>query len=219
VEKTKADTLRRVFLEYCEYMKKEYTHADPGFSCKVMECEAFGTIFDENSTEAIIDLLMIVPHGALSMSHTIEGLVETSTNLASVSQENEQFALHMSHRSSQDSALDWIGDVHSAIARRFGADILQNNRYAPWAPDPDSTLAQCAASAVWKVTGKEPVVTAVHAGLECGVLKEKFGEMDAVSIGPTLRGLHSPDERVHIPGVETFYRVLLHTLTEVYREK
>ncbi len=219
VEKTHAKALRRVFLEYCEYMKNEYTHVDPGFSCRVTECDAYGTIFDEDSTEILVDLLMIVPHGALSMSHAIEGLVETSTNFASISQKNKKITLHMSHRSSKDSALDWIGDVHSAIAKRFGADILQNNRYAPWTPDPDSALAQCAASAVREVTGKEPVVTAVHAGLECGVLKEKCGGMDAISIGPTLRGLHSPDERVHILDVETFYRVLLQTLNEVYRGK
>jgi dipeptidase D len=218
VEKTNAAEARGAFLEYCENLKNEYRHVDPGFSCDVLDCSAPVKIFDKASTEALVNLLMIIPHGVLSMSNSIEGLVETSTNLASVSHENELVSLHMSHRSSNDGALDWISDVHSAIAKTFRAEILQNNRYAPWTPHPDSTLAQCAVRAIRKVTGTEPKVTAVHAGLECGVLKEKCGGMDAISIGPTMKGLHSPDEMVHIPGVETFWNILLETLNAVYAQ-
>ena len=219
VEKANAEKTRRAFLEYCEILQNEYKGVDPGFSCDAVDCSAHVRIFDEASTEALVNLLMIIPHGVLSMSHSMDGLVQTSTNLASVSHENGLVVLHMSHRSSLDGALDWVGDVHSAIAKTFGAEILQNNRYAPWTPDPDSELARCAARAIRKVTGKEPKVTAVHAGLECGVLKEKCGLMDAISIGPTLRGLHSPDEMVHIPGVEIFWNILLETLNAVYGER
>ncbi|MFW6181486.1 MAG: cytosol nonspecific dipeptidase, partial [Spirochaetota bacterium] len=109
-------------------------------------------------------------------------------------------------------ALDQVALLHRCIAGLVGGAISQDQGYPAWAPDPASPLLAVARRAVRLVTGREASVRAIHAGLECGVIKARFPGMDAVSIGPTITGPHSPDERVHIPSVGEFYRILTEIL-------
>jgi dipeptidase D len=198
-------------------IKNEYAESDGNLSFSAEECPLPNELYDETSTRIITDLLMMLPHGVISMSPVIEGLVETSSNLASVKTEDETLRVGTSQRSSVGSALEWMSDAHLSIARVCGAQIEQPPGYPGWNPDPASKLLKKAKAAFEYVTGEKAETKAIHAGLECGIIKEKYEGMDVISIGPTVEGGHSPYERVDIESVETFWEILLATFEEIYR--
>jgi len=217
----KEDTVRahKLFDTHCSALKKEYYGVEPEIAFTMQDEKHTDKLLDADSSEMFVNLLSAIPHGVLAMSPIIEGLVETSTNLASVRTRTEAVHLAASHRSSVDSALNWVCDVHRAIAAMAGAEIEQNEGYPGWSPDEGSKLLKYAKEVVKKVSGGEARVMAIHAGLECGIIKRKYKGMDAISIGPTITGAHSPQEKVDIESVETFWKVLLQILQEVYGER
>ena len=208
--------VHELFDTYCLALKKEYHAIETEINISIQDESHTDTPLDTGSSETFINFLSAIPHGVIAMSPVIEGLVETSTNLASVHTSTEAVHFTSSHRSSVDSALNWVCDLHSAIAAMAGAEIQQNEGYPGWSPDESSRLLAYAKKAVKKVSGEEARVTAIHAGLECGVIKRKYEGMDAISIGPTIRGAHSPQEKVEIESVETFWKILLQLLKEIY---
>jgi dipeptidase D len=185
---------------------------DPGARFHLDSADLPPMVFDERSSGRLVDTIMAIPHGVLAMSRLMEDLVETSSNLSSIRAGSEEVHIHTSHRSSVDSALDWVCETHRSIAALSGARIEQDAGYPGWNPDPASRILGLAKEASLSVLGRAPAVRAIHAGLECGVIKRNFEGMDAVSIGPTIRGPHSPDERVHIESVHRFWSILLETL-------
>jgi dipeptidase D len=197
-------------------LKDEYRSVDPNITIEVEKASIADSVYNSSSTERMVNLLLAIPHGVLAMSSVMEDLVETSTNLASARTEGDNCRIGTSQRSSRESALEWVSDMHVAIAELSGAIIEQDEGYPGWSPDPDSKLLEHTKKAMCRVLGKEARVMAVHAGLECGVIKDKYEGMDAISIGPTVMGGHSPDERVDIQSVDTFWKILLETLQEVY---
>jgi len=215
------DDARKVehqFHSYCRSMKEEYSATDPDARFEISQCDLAEKVFDRDSTRMLVNLLMAVPHGVITMSTKLKDLVETSTNLSSVRTEAESVALHASHRSSSESALEWVADLHTSLAEMANACCEQDEGYPTWNPDPGSKLLEQAKKAVYSVIGREARVKAIHAGLECGVIKKNFKDMDALSIGPTIEGAHSPDERVHIESVETFYHIIIETLKNINNE-
>jgi len=206
---------RKLFQELSLSVREEYLYIEPDFSFRIAEYSGTEDPLDAVSTDVLVHLLSVIPHGVLTMSHQMEGLVETSSNLASVRASADSIQIASSHRSSVDSALDWVCDLHASIAEMSGCEIKQNEGYPGWRPDEDSWLLKHARSAIQKVMGREAKVTAVHAGLECGIIKTKFRGMDAISIGPTITGPHSPQEKLDIGSVEIFWNVLLQILKEV----
>jgi dipeptidase D len=203
---------------FCESLKREYGAVEPGCECEMSETSLPTEVLTEESARRLVGFLMALPHGVVSMSPVIEGLVETSTNLASVKTEGNSVYITCSHRSSVDSALEWVSDTHLALAEAFGAAVTQNEGYPGWAPDPGSKLLKQAREAVFRITGREAEVKAIHAGLECGILKTRFKGMDAVSLGPTILGAHSPDERVNIESVRIFFDILNELLIIIYQD-
>ena len=206
-----------IIKSYSSLLRDEFQKIDPEISVDVEHISIPDNVYDSSSTERMVNLLMALPHGVLAMSSVMEGLVETSTNVASVRIEEKKCRIGTSQRSSKESALEWVSDMHVALSQLSGADIEQDKGYPGWDPDPDSTLLQHVKNAANKLPGIEVRVKAVHGGIECGVIKEKYKGMDAISIGPTIEGVHSPDERVNIKSVKTFWKVLLETLKEVYK--
>jgi dipeptidase D len=170
-------------------------------------------VFDPLSSAGLVDTLMVIPHGVLAMSRLMEDLVETSSNLSSIQTGQQEIRIHASHRSSVENALSWVAELHGSIAALSGARIEQNQGYPGWNPDPSSKLLAYAREGVQRVLGQPPAVKAIHAGLECGVIKNRFQGMDAISLGPTINGAHSPDERVHIGSVSSFWKILMETLS------
>jgi dipeptidase D len=216
VAKDSIDQAKTVLGEQYAAVRDEFSDVERNISFEIEETALSGEIYSIESTVMITDLLMTLPHGVITMSAVMDELVETSTNLASVRTEGSSLRVSASHRSSRESTLDWICDIHLAIAALCGARIEQNEGYPGWTPDPNSTLLQHAKRAVKRVTGQDAMVKAIHAGLECGIIKEKYEGMDTVSIGPTVEGAHSPYERVNIRSVETFWEILLATVSEIY---
>ena len=153
-----------------------------------------------------VRMLMALPHGVEKFSHDMEGLVETSTNLAAVYiKDGELWALH-STRSSIASALEALRGRIEAIANLAGASIEHKMSYPGWKPNPSSRLLGVAKAVHVEIFGSEPVVEAIHAGLETGIIGERFEGMDMISIGPTIKNPHSPDEYVDTSTVVGYWR-------------
>lgn len=181
----------------------EYGVADPNATITVA-CKgaAEGKAMEINQSHRFIDALFIAPHGVDAMSMTIPGIVETSSNLAIVTYENGEYHVVSSHRSSILSARDDVAARMGAALATSGADVSFEGAYPSWTPNPDSAMAKFCAEAYGQLTEKKPVVTAIHAGLECGIINSKIPGMDSVSLGPDLFGVHSVDEKLSIPSTE-----------------
>ncbi|MDE6306475.1 MAG: M20/M25/M40 family metallo-hydrolase, partial [Muribaculaceae bacterium] len=156
------------------------------------------------------------PHGVISMSRELEGLVETSTNLASVKMlPDNKILVTTSQRSSVDSRKWDIANQVQALFEMAGATVTHGDGYPGWAPNMNSRIMEIARDAYNELYGKVPAIKAIHAGLECGLFLQKYPHLDMVSFGPTLRGVHSPTEKMNIPAVERFWGQLTRILEKV----
>lgn len=150
------------------------------------------------------------------MSRELPGLVETSTNLASVKMSADStVVVTTSQRSSVDSRKWDIANQVEALFTMAGAEVVHGEGYPGWQPNMKSPIMEIARDAYKELYGITPKITAIHAGLECGLFLEKYPHLDMVSFGPTLRDVHSPSERMFIPAVERFYEQLKLTLRKV----
>lgn len=170
---------------------------------------------DSTSQKSLTGLLFTLPHGVISMHPEMEGLVETSTNLAIIHTHSDHAQIICSSRSSVSSALEATRDTIAASCELAEAEIHQPEGYPGWTPDLESPLLKALKKIYQKNFKKEPEVGAVHAGLECGIIGEKFPGMDMISFGPTIQHPHSPEERVHIGSVEKFWKFLTAVLAEL----
>lgn len=173
------------------------------------------TVLTPASLDILVDLLLAIPHGVLGMSGTIPELVETSTNLAALGLEAEGVRILTSQRSSRESLIEWASHRISAIAKLAGGTVRVGEKYPSWTPRRESPLLD-RASAVYRILyGEDPRVTVVHAGLECGVIGDRVGEvgeMDMLSLGPDLEGAHTPRERLNISSTERTWNLLIKIL-------
>ena len=167
------------------------------------------SVFDKLSTSRLINALYACPHGVLTMSTRMPGLVETSTNLASVKvKPGDVIEITTSQRSDLESGKLDAAYMVESVFRLIDAEVQHGEGYPGWAPDPSSELLKLTREAYIKLFSVEPVVRSIHAGLECGLFLEKFPGLDMISFGPTLRGVHSPDEKINIATVDKFWRLL-----------
>ena len=175
---------------------------------------------DQDTTTRLLKALYAAPHGVYAMSQDIPGLVETSTNLASVKMKpNHIIRIETSQRSSILSARNDMANTVRAVFQLAGADVTFGEGYPGWKPNPHSAILEVAAESYKRLFGVEAKVKAIHAGLECGLFLDKYPTLDMISFGPTLTGVHSPDERMHIPSVEKFWKHLLDILAHVPAKK
>lgn len=171
---------------------------------------------DPTCTRQLIAALYACPHGVFAMSQDIPGLVETSTNLASIKMKGENcIRIETSQRSSILSARDNMAQTVRAVFTLAGAAISSGDGYPGWKPNPHSPILQVAAASYKRIFGVEPQIKAIHAGLECGLFLDKYPTLDMISFGPTMRDVHSPDERLFIPSVEKFWLHLLDVLAHI----
>lgn len=201
--------LRAVVNEWLAVFREEYAGIEPDLALTLGEAprerpKPIGT----NAAMRAVDLLCALPHGVLGMSAAIPGLVESSNNLAVVVTEDRALRVIASSRSSVAPILKSILGTIAATARLAGAKCEHSPGYPGWKPDPSSKLLQVARDTYRQMYGKEAKVTAVHAGLETGILGSRIPGLDMLSFGPQIEGAHSPDERVHVPSVARFYDFL-----------
>ena len=150
------------------------------------------------------------------MSRDIEGLVETSTNLASVKLVgDDKVVVTTSQRSSVESRKNDMAGQVEAHFQLAGAEVTHSDGYPGWAPNMNSEIMKITAEAYDELFGKKPAIKAIHAGLECGLFLAKYPNLDMVSFGPTMTGVHSPDEKLYIPTVEKFWQHLCRVLEKV----
>ena len=176
------------------------------------EAEALVCVPEDKVRARLVNLVYACAHGVLAMSREIENFVETSTNLASIKMEKTFIRIATSQRSSVESAKQAAAAKLEATFRLAGCRVSHSDGYPGWTPNPDSRVLKVGVDVYKKMYGKEPIVRAIHAGLECGLIGEKYPQMDMISYGPTLRGVHSPDERIEIKTVEMFWNQTLEIL-------
>lgn len=208
----KEDFIKRYRL-FAADMQAEFKHREPNFRITLNEMPEVGEVLDRKTQFGLVYSLVGVPNGVIAMSFAVPGLVETSTNLASVKFESDnRIVVTSSQRSSVESAKTYVMQMVESVFALAGADVAHSDGYPGWAPNPDSELLKVTVSAYERLFAAEPKVRAIHAGLECGLFLEKYPELEMVSFGPTLRGVHSPDERLEIATVPKFWALLLEVL-------
>lgn len=198
-------------------VQDELKGVDDGVKVTVSTTSKPEFCIDVETSDRLIAALIACPHGVLTMSHAIEGLVETSTNLASVKMQNKEgdddvLFVETSQRSSHDSLLEMVGDMVTATFSLAEAYVYERDGYPGWEPNMDSEILKVVTDSYKRLFDKEPLVKAIHAGLECGLFKEKYPQLDMVSFGPTMRDVHSPNERMEIATVQLVWDHLLDIL-------
>ena len=185
----------------------EYAGVDPDIEITVEDlADRPADAIHKKDGARVVSLLLAIPHGVETMSRDIPGLVETSNNLASIRTQGDKITILTSSRSSVMPALQAIRDRIAAAGHLAGAVVEAHGGYPAWQPNMKSKLLKVAREVYSAEFGKDARVTAIHAGLECGIIGDKFEGMEMISFGPNLMGVHSPEERVQISTTATFYR-------------
>lgn len=195
--------------EYAASIRNEYKGIEPSMDLAIESVDAPDYCIDSKTSLSLVRALYSAPHGVISMSHDIEGLVETSTNLAAVKMEGDnKIKVTTSQRSSVESRkVDIAGQVEAHF-QLAGAEVTHSDGYPGWAPNMDSAIMKIAAESYEELFGQKAAIKAIHAGLECGLFLQNHPDLDMVSFGPTMTGVHSPDERLLIPTVVKFWKHL-----------
>jgi len=200
--------------QYSSIIREEYSSVEPDLSITMDEAKSKGKrkVLQKVIQKKVLQAITALPHGVIKMSADVKDLVETSTNLAIVKTDAGKISITTSQRSSVASELEDIVGVVATIFELAGAKVETNSGYPGWKPNLNSPILKLAKDIYKNMFGKKPEVKAVHAGLECGIIGEKYPGMDMISIGPTIEGVHSPEEKVYIDSVERFYNYLIEIL-------
>ena len=192
--------------KFAAMVEVEVAGVEPSFKMTIETAETPAEVIEPAVVCKLITALIAAPHGVIGMSHSMPGLVETSTNLASVKiTEPGTIRVETSQRSSVESQKQMIAQMVKAVFDMAGAEVTQGVGYPGWAPNPNSRMVKVTEAAYRKVFGAEPETTAIHAGLETGLFLTKYPWLDMVSVGPTMVAIHSPEEKLSISSVAKFW--------------
>jgi len=212
VDKAHVNALETFFEEWVSTIKNELAAIEPSLSITMSKVNRPKTVMGIGSQDKLLKVLYAIHNGVYTMSATIDNLVETSNNLARVLVKDGKIEVQCLTRSSVDSAkFDLANSLKSAF-ELAGFDVLLNGDYPGWNPNPSSAILKVLKHHYIALFKEEPRVVACHAGLECGILGQNYPNVDMISFGPTIKGVHSPDERVSIPSVQKFWKFLLEIL-------
>lgn len=216
IHNAKKEDVRVAFNRFVADIEDEYKGIEPTIKFDLQSVDRPDFAVDSDTTRHLVEALYSAPHGVISMSRDLEGLVETSTNLASVKMCDDNIILvTTSQRSSVESRKWDIANQVEALFTLAGAEVSHGDGYPGWAPDMNSKIMHIASDAYEELYGVRPAIKAIHAGLECGLFRQKLPHLDMVSFGPTLQGVHSPSERMYIPAVERFWGQIRRILEKV----
>ena len=180
--------------------------------------DAPATVIDDCTTKRLVASVYTAPHGVYHMSKEIEGLVETSTNLATINMDGNKIYVDTLQRSSVESRKDEMAEIVEAHFTLAGASITHSDPYPGWAPNMESPILNVAIDVYKRLFGETPKTSALHAGLETGLFLINYPNLDMISFGPTLRGVHSPKEKMHIPAVAKFWTYLTSILETIAKK-
>ncbi len=220
IPETDKHALRTDLNVFAAEAQDEYHVTDPDMEL-VLESEPFQPkAIDRDTTRRLLQALYACPHGVYAMSQDIPGLVETSTNLASIKMRpGNIIRIETSQRSSTASSKQDIAHMVRTVFRMAGAIVTFGEGYPGWKPNTHSEILEVATESYRRLFGTEAKVKAIHAGLECGLFLDKYPSLDMLSFGPTLQGVHSPDERMLIPSVQRFWDHLVDILKHTPAKK
>ncbi|MGV8829311.1 MAG: aminoacyl-histidine dipeptidase [Breznakibacter sp.] len=211
------EEIRVLFNHFSADIQNELKTTEPGLRMFLESYDLPTKQFTDEFVNRFVFALLACPHGVLDMSRDIPGLVETSTNLASIKRHGDVLVVTTSQRSSVESAKEYAAQMVESVFVLAGAHVHHSDGYPGWTPNVNSAVLAIAKESYWSLFGKQPVVRAIHAGLECGLFLEKAPGLDMISFGPTIRGAHSPQERIEIESVQKFWDLLIDILKRVPR--
>ena len=217
VEEAKAADFMALVDEVAGEVKKELSATEPGLNITIEETGLPTILIDAETQDKLTAAVVACPNGVIRMSDSMEGLVETSTNLAVIKSDAETKSIKGGclMRSSVDTAKKELGTRIKAVFELAGAEVAFSGAYPGWKPNLDSPVLKTMQDVYNKNWGKVPKIMAIHAGLECGILAKNYPHWDMISFGPTIRYPHSPDEKVNIETVKKFWEFLVLTLENI----
>ncbi|HPZ08686.1 MAG TPA: aminoacyl-histidine dipeptidase [Candidatus Eremiobacteraeota bacterium] len=214
----KLELLKDKMKQWEQIFRKEFGKTEPNlkFDEPVTVDEISSRyVLSSKTAQTMLNVIYALPHGVVTMSRDIPNLVETSTNLGIVKTDKENIILTLNHRSSSATAILEVAEGIESLAKLAGVKYLRGPGYPGWQPDLDSKILGLARETYRKLFNKEANIKAIHAGLECGIIGEKFPGIDMLSFGPTMHSVHSPDEKLYIPSVEPFWKFLVELIKNV----
>ncbi len=216
INKSKIEPL---ITEFHGIIANEYGNLEKDLKISVRETGVKGFIMDEDSQAKFLNALSCCPHGVIAWSKEMEGLVETSTNLASAKfADHNTIKIITTQRSSVESAINDAGAMVKACLKIADAVVVHSDGYPGWKPNINSEILKISRESYLSLFGKQPLVKAIHAGLECGLIYEKIKEIDMISFGPTIRGAHTPEEMIEITTAQMFWNLLIDIICKMPEE-
>jgi dipeptidase D len=203
------------FAQWGEIIKSELSVNEPDLTISLEWKEAPNKVMLKDTQEKLIRAIYVAHNGVYAMSAAIADLVETSNNVARVAVRNGEIKIGCLTRSSVNSAKMDLANALKSAFQLADCEVRMDGEYPGWKPDPDSAILKVLESKYETLFGAKPDVVACHAGLECGILGQNYPDMDMISFGPTIKGAHSPDERVSISSVQKFWKFVQEILKDI----
>lgn len=201
--------------EYDRIFKSELEKTDKDVFFEVEKTDMPEKVLNDDCFRKLTQLIYSMPHGVLGMSFKLKGIVETSTNLASVNLKDDNVHVVTSQRSDSESLKYYASQMVENCLLLVGANVEHSDGYPGWTPNPDSHVLKVALDVYKDLFNEDAIFCSIHAGLECGLFSTKYPEMDMISYGPTLRDVHTPEERILIPTVDKFWKMTLEILKRI----
>ncbi|MCP4553320.1 MAG: aminoacyl-histidine dipeptidase [Bacteroidetes bacterium] len=213
--RSSAEGFKTFVSSYYDTIKEELKLTDEGVNIYLEKIDDLEFIIDNETQSNLLNSLYACPHGVIAYSAEIPGFIETSTNLAAVKTFDNIIKITTSQRSSVESAKNDVANMVRSTFALTGADISHSEGYPGWQPNPDSEIVEIMVESYKNLFNQDPEVLAIHAGLECGLIGAIYPDMDMISFGPTIKGAHSPDERIHIESAVKFWDLLVDVLQKL----
>ena len=216
VEKSSFEKILKWISDFNLVILDEMGNIEKELKISAKEADLPAFVMDRENQEKLLDSLSCCPHGTIAWSKEMEDLVETSTNLASVKfGENNTITLVTTQRSSIESAKHDAAAMVESCLKLAGAKVVHSDGYPGWKPNMTSEILKITRQSYIKLFKHEPQIRAIHAGLECGLIFEKFKGIDMISFGPTIKGAHTPEEKIEIKTVQMFWDLLIDVITRI----
>lgn len=211
----KAEQLKTQVVTYLDILKNELSIKEKNLTIVLEPTTTDKGALNAQSRDSFVHLLNATPNGVIRNSDVAKGVVETSLNVGVVTMTDDNVEIHCLIRSLIDSGKDYVVSMLESLGKLAGAKTQPKGGYPGWQPDASSPVMQLVRETYQRLFNKTPNIQVIHAGLECGLFKKPYPQMDMVSIGPTITGPHSPDEQVHIESVGQYWTLLTELLKAI----
>jgi dipeptidase D len=220
IHKKEASPLTESVNNFLVTVQDELGSLEPDIKISIKPARLPDNVMDKDSQSKLLNALTGCPHGVIDWSKEMENLVETSTNLASVKfLDNNTIKIVTTQRSSIESSKHVAASMVEACLRLGGSEVVHSDGYPGWKPNISSEILKITRSSYIRIFGTEPKIRAIHAGLECGLIYEKNKNIDMISFGPTIRGAHTPEEKINIETTRMFWDLLIDVINNIPSKK